>query len=165
MESPTKAQHLRIDVESERGAIGKQEALQDPGLLLQQAKAEEELTTENLEKEEDLIQIDTEALPASRTDPSFCCKLALGVTLLVLLAAGLSLVVFWLAEHSLSFLLMLVVVNMLFILYFGNVMITHLIFPFGQKLVKFNFHQQMNLKMTKEVQVTLERVEQALVEM
>lgn len=121
--------------------------------------------TDNFEKEEDINQIDTQSLPASRVDSCFCCKLAFGVTLLFFLSVGLSFLVFYLAEHSLGFLLMLLSFNMFCILYFGRVVITHLIFPFGQRLIKFNFHQQMNLKMTREMQSTLERVEQALVEM
>ena len=63
----------------------------------------------------------------------------------------------WL-ENTLTFLLLLLIFNALMLLWLGKVAIKHLLFPFGQSLVKFNYHQQMNEKMTKELKGTLIKV-------
>lgn len=59
----------------------------------------------------------------------------------ILLIVGLSLVVFFAAEHSLAFLLLLLIGNLALIIWLGKKIVATLLFPYGQPLVKFSYHQ------------------------
>jgi len=62
-------------------------------------------------------------------------------------------------------LLLLIVFNTLVLLYLGKLAIKYLLFPYGQWLVKHEYHQGMNLKMVKEIEGTIEKVLETLEQM
>ena len=74
----------------------------------------------------------------------------------------LGIVLFIFLQHNLSFLVYIMLGNVILILLLGRTAISHILFPFGQKLGKYYYHQQMNEKMTKEMQTTLVKVEEII---
>ena len=68
---------------------------------------------------------------------------------LIIIAASVGLYI-WL-EHHLSFLVLIFLFNTFVILKFAKVGISMLLFPYGSAFVKFQHHQTMNLKMSKEM--------------
>jgi uncharacterized membrane protein len=63
------------------------------------------------------------------------------------------------------FLLFLVLLNALLAVHYGKIAIKHLLFPFGQNLVKHNYHRQMNEKMANELKSTLGKVKEIIDQM
>ena len=75
---------------------------------------------------------------------------------LVIIAGSIGLYI-WL-EHHLSFLVLIFLFNTFVILKFAKSGISMLLFPYGSAYVKFQHHQTMNLKMSKEMIKTIDLV-------
>jgi hypothetical protein len=73
--------------------------------------------------------------------------LIIGLVIIVTLSSG----------SNLGLLFLILAFNVVCLMWLGKTAIKHLLFPYGQGLIKFNYHQKMNLKMTKEIQTTIQK--------
>lgn len=86
-----------------------------------------------------------------QSDSNFTCKyIALIVfTCALIIAASIGLY-FWL-EHHLSFLTLIFLVNTVLLLKLAKPGISMLLFPYGSSMIKHQYHQTMNFKMSREM--------------